>query len=378
MNGGNIKLYPSNWLYNAGVVGFLWSVEEIEKFSVLNMLNSDGSVEIPNNLFPKLKVQERYFGDNKISSIVGKSNLYRNFLQSNQKDLFVRFVELLEKVGPDYCDFCGNGYSLDNNDESYLNGIDPASRPETKFLYRIRKFSIVHNTLLGPSIGEFPNAFWGLNESSRMCHLCGGFIIIHHHLAFTPLPDGSEIFINAPSFKVMYYLNKYVQPLPKDGKNIKHLLGMSLIEFSTKLKAQLGLWTSMNIEVVIKYKYKKDANKYEDKIDFFSLPAEIVSLLNDHEISSLIYQIGEFKVLNIVLDGKFNKLIEDAYRLMKILMKDQRSESDKEFLNEYFKKNQKDKERKDKERKEAVQNMLKLYALIEEKVGGNGLWKVRV
>jgi CRISPR-associated protein Cst1 len=162
----------------------------------------------------------------------------------------------------------------------------------------------------------------------------------------------------------MYYLNKYVQSLPKDGKNIKHLLGMSLIEFSTKLKAQLGLWTSMNIEVVI---------KYEDKIDFFSLPAEIVLLLNDHEISSLIYQIGEFKVLNIVLDGKFNKLIEDAYRLMKILMKDQRSKADKEFLKEYFKKNQ-----KDDERKKAVQNMLKLYALIEEKIGGNGLWKVRV
>jgi CRISPR-associated protein Cst1 len=370
MNGGNIKLYPSNWLYNAGVVGFLWSVEEIEKISVLNMLNSDGSVEIPNNLFRNLKVQERYFGNNKISSIVGKSNLYRNFLQPTQKDLFVKFVGFLERVEPDYCDFCGNGYSLDNNDELCLNEIDP---DRSKFLYRIRKFSIVHNTLIGPSIGEFPNAFWGLNESSRMCHLCGGFIIIHHHLALTPLPDGSEIFINAPSFKVMYYLNKYVQSLPKDGKKIKHLLGMSLIEFSTKLKAQLGLWASMNIEVVIKYKYKKEANKYEDKIDFFSLPAEIVSLLNDHEISSLIYQIGEFKVLDIMLDGKFNKLIEDAYRFMKILMKDQRSEADKEFLNEYFKKN-----RKDEERKNAVQNMLKLYALIKEKIRRSSLWQARI
>jgi CRISPR-associated protein Cst1 len=129
----------------------------------------------------------------------------------------------------------------------------------------------------------------------------------------------------------------------------------------------------MNIEVVIKYKYKKDANKYEDKIDFFSLPAEIVSLLNDHEISGLIYQIGEFKVLDIVLDGKFNKLIEDSYRLMKALMRDQKSESDKEFLNEYFKKN-----RKDEERKKAVQNMLKLYALIQERTEGRRIWKSTV
>ncbi len=170
----------------------------------------------------------------------------------------------------------------------------------------------------------------------------------------------------------MYYLNKYVQSLPKEGNKTKHLLGMSLIEFSTKLKSQLGLWTSMNIEVVIKYKYKKDSNEYEDKIDFFSLPAEIVSLLNDHEISSLIYQIGEFKVLDIVLDGKFNKLIEDAYRLMKILMKDHKSEADTKFLNEYLKKNQ-----KDNERKKAVQNMLKLYALIEEKIRRSSLWQAR-
>jgi hypothetical protein len=74
-----------------------------------------------------------------------------------------------------------------------------------------------------------------------------------------------------------------------------------------------------------------------------------------------------------VLDGKFNKLIEDAYRLMKILMRDQKSESDKEFLNEYFKKN-----RKDEERKKAVQNMLKLYALIEERTEGRRIWKSTV
>jgi len=54
------------------------------------------------------------------------------------------------------------------------------------------------------------------------------------------------------------------------------------------------------------------------------------------------------------------------------LTKDQRSEADKEFLNEYLKKNQ-----KDNERKKAVQNMLKLYALIEEKIRGNSLWKAR-
>ena len=74
-----------------------------------------------------------------------------------------------------------------------------------------------------------------------------------------------------------------------------------------------------------------------------------------------------------MLDGKFNKLIEDAYRLMKILMKDHKSEADTKFLNEYLKKNQ-----KDNERKKAVQNMLKLYALIEEKIRRSSLWQARI
>ena len=53
-------------------------------------------------------------------------------------------------------------------------------------------------------------------------------------------------------------------------------------------------------------------------------------------------------------------------------MKDHKSEADTKFLNEYFKKNQ-----EDDERKKAVQNMLKLYALIEEKIRWNSLWKAR-
>jgi CRISPR-associated protein Cst1 len=359
MNGGNIKLYPSNWLYNAGVVGLLRLLEELISQGIqLNIkkgIDDDGTVNLhsilnqnsqidKNIIFKKWEQHsEKLYG--------GQKNYYANQKESSIKR---KIEKLLISFSSGYggsakskrskllrCSFCG------------------IESPESEGNFLNQAFG---NILLG-SEKSFRNMYWNFESKDFVGPECE-FIIMCHHLALTPLPDGSEIFINAPSFKVMYYLNKYVQSLPKDGKKIKHLLGMSLIEFSTKLKAQLGLWTSMNIEVVI---------KYEDKIDFFSLPDKIVSLLNDHEISSLIYQIGEFKVLDIVLDGKFNKLIEDAYRLMKALMRDQKSKADKEFLKEYFKKNQ-----KDDERKKAVQNMLKLYALIEEKVGGNGLWKVRV
>ncbi|MGC8993721.1 MAG: hypothetical protein ACP5JK_03085 [Candidatus Aenigmatarchaeota archaeon] len=88
MSGNQIILYPSTWLYNAGVIGLLQSAEQIEKFDVKPWLKEDGSVSLYLPFFSKLNSDERYFGQNKISSIVGKSNLYRNFLQPNQKDIF--------------------------------------------------------------------------------------------------------------------------------------------------------------------------------------------------------------------------------------------------------------------------------------------------
>jgi CRISPR-associated protein Cst1 len=402
MNGGNIKLYPSNWLYNAGVVGLLrvlerngkWINQKFFKFEesgevIINideLISNEEEIECDSKKFRISKlgfywllesweqlVDKKEGKDSdkksseKIKEVWGKlfNTWYRGFFNANTEYLF-KPPERSKKRSKESKELI---YQLDcflkSFDGENFDGENICSFCSRKFNFAYKNvFTSEHSKFLGASKGVrgVPNSFWNFNPELYICNFCS-FVLLNCHLALTPLPDGSEIFINAPSFKVMYYLNKYVQSLPKEGNKIKHLLGMSLIEFSTKLKAQLGLWTSMNIEVVI---------KYEAKIDFFSLPAEIVSLLNDHEISSLIYQIGEFKVLDIVLDGKFNKLIEDAYRLMKALMRDQKSKADKEFLNEYFKKNQ-----EDDERKEAVQNMLKLYALIEEKIRGNSLWKAR-
>jgi len=55
-----IILYPGNWLYNAGVVGFLRVLEATGR-DVRNLLYSDGTVKIsdsdfPNSLFKTEKV----------------------------------------------------------------------------------------------------------------------------------------------------------------------------------------------------------------------------------------------------------------------------------------------------------------------------------
>ncbi|NPA79729.1 MAG: hypothetical protein GXO29_01580, partial [Thermotogae bacterium] len=46
MAGKTIKLYPSSWLYNAGVIGFLRVMEECGE-DVKGWLKDDGTVEVP-------------------------------------------------------------------------------------------------------------------------------------------------------------------------------------------------------------------------------------------------------------------------------------------------------------------------------------------
>jgi len=355
----SLTLYPSNWLYNASVIGLLRSAEEVEKFPVKPWLKKDGSVSLPLPFFSKLNLEERYFGNNKISSIVGKNNLYRNFLQLEQKGVFKDFVVALDSLDclqEDYCDICGNGKCLDAKTIDNLKEQDPG---EKKFIDRIRNFSIVHYSDLGPSLNEFPNAFWNLSQSARVCHLCS-FLIIHHHLALTRLSDGSEIFINAPSFQVMWYLNKFAREVfgsasSEEMRNKRNILAMSVIEYATKIQTTLGVWTGMNIEVV---------SRRGGEIKFFSLPYEVIQLLADRRIASLLSQIGEFEILNRVLDQDFSRLMEMGYRLLRIGLKPyiDRAKSENDFVNQML--------RLEKNRQNTTllaEQIFKLCALIEEK-----------
>lgn len=275
----------------------------------------------------------------------------------------------LDSLQPDYCDTCSSGKCLDAATIKKLNEQDPAKKDDTKFTYRIRNFSIVHCSDLGPYLNKFPNAFWALKQSARMCHLCG-FLIIHHHLALTRLSDGSEIFINAPSFQVMWYLNKFIREVfgsvsSEEMRSKRNILAMSVIEYATKIQTTLGVWTGMNIEVVSKHTfYNPETNTQETKIEFFSLPYEVVQLLADRRIASLLSQIGEFEILNRVLDQDFSRLMETGYRLLRIGLKPykDRAESENKFVNQTL--------RLEKNRRNpasVAEQIFKLCALIKEK-----------
>ncbi len=383
-----ITLYPSNWLYNAGVVGFLKVLESagenIEKF-----LKDDGTVEIDNfsqnyinqqiNVsefsIPKLAYLYLIFNFNELVSEKDKSNInsddekikkawgklfnvyYRGFFNANTNYLY-KSSKKSPALIQQFSNFILNMINASSNNIKCLFCISN----NYNFNYK-NKFTSEHNKIIAASFKEIPNIFWNLDSFSSLsiCDFCS-FILLNYHLGIIELSDNSEIFINAPSFKVIWYLNKYARTLyeKQKAKEIREILGISLIEMASRLQLQLSKWTKMNIEVIVKY---KENNK--DKIEFFSLPYEVVDVLSDKEISALLNEIGEFKVLNMVFDGKFDEILKFGERMLRIAMKpgNERTKNEENFVEENIKllRNKKDLTL-------FSQNLFELYALISDKM----------
>ena len=344
----SIILYPSNWLYNAGVIGLLRVLEELDedekvkelicKDGIVDLLTNKNSSEIFNKweeLSPKSKK--------------GKSMVYgfKDAYYANQtKESIKRRVESLlgksayKKGKMEFsCSFCTNKVKVKKTDATFLN-------------------QAFGNILLG-SEKSFSNMYWSNSAGDFVCQRCQ-FIIMCHHLAFTRLSDGSEIFINAPSFQVMYYLNKLVREIygsssSNETFNKRNILAMSLIEYSTRIQVTLGVWAGMNIEVV---------SRRGGQIEFFGLPYEVIQLLSDRRIATLLSQIGEFGILNLVLDQNFSRLLELGYRLLRIGLKpySERGDSENKFVNQILHLN------KNRSNPSRISGQIfQLYTLIEEK-----------
>ncbi len=352
INNDEIKLYPSNWLYNAGVVGFL---KCLDRNDYLNSYNNSqrynmevNVIHLNKDIFEFINVPENYFKNGKVVNLAGKNQYYPNFLAAagTQNDLFKTYINRLSHdLYENNCSLCYDGkYIPDADNDEKLK----------EFFLKIENFDRYHNILLGPS-GKFPNAYWNNNSKTKICHLCA-FIIIHQHLAFTKLADGSEIFINAPSFKVMYELNKIVKEMfgkETTGNQKREILAMSVIEYARRVQTTLGQWAAMNIEIVM---------KSGNIIDFYILPYETIQLISDRKIAALLSDIGEFSILNAVLDGKEKELLDLAYHFIQISFKGEKNKGDQKFINDFLKRY------KNKIRlNSTAQKILNLYATIKER-----------
>lgn len=360
-----ITLYPSNWLYNAGVVGFLSCLERDDYLQNHNgdRFNfNDNYVRINNQVFININVNDNYFENGKVINLKGKNQYYPNFIdvKGNQKWVFENFVkEFSNQIDNSKgCSLCSTPlYILKENINPDLHNNQQNIDQKDQFFNKIENLNMIHNKLLGPS-DKFPNAYWNMRDKFPICHLCT-FILIHNHLALTKLSDGSEIFINALSFKVMYEMNKLVKELfGKEeiaGKQKSEILAMSVIEYSRRLNVSLGLWNQMNLEIII---------KLNNSIDTYSLPYETVNLISDRKIASLLSEIGEFSVLDSLLDNEEDRLLDIAYRLIRIGMKpaQDRNKSDNALVNSFL-----HKEHNKNNILNVSQKILELYANINER-----------
>jgi len=413
-----IVLYPGNWLYNAGVVGFLEVLAEHDSSVELFWLRDDGTVvfsrevfrgffapvpvgsrEIPqvlkyyvdyfvDRLFPLdfqkwfqgkdskgRFVQEKYeefarsmggdFGYKFVyfwNRLFASNRSFQNLVQSEewQQLEFAKILQDIPKLsGRKTCAFCGLP----------VVGDMP---PDSKLAKRLTQFQHPHFPELGPSKGEFPNAFWNTTGSFWVCPFCV-YLILHRDLSFTSLSDGTKVFVNAPSFKVMWYLNRLVKEVYSREKVsfVRELLGVSLIEFAMRVNAQLGMWTKMNIEVVSWRRVTIDKQK-EDVIDFYVLPYQVADLLLDWRVASLLSDIGEFSVLKMVLEERFYEIVKLGERLMAIGMKGKNEWKDyeKAYIDRHVSLS------RNKDRPDNLVNfasrLFSLYALIQEKQGVKG------
>lgn len=362
-----ITLYPSNWLYNASVLGFIQSLAEIENIDITSFFKNN-VIELNKELFRHLKVKERYLTEEPlVTKLVGNNKYYPNFLQQKQKSYFEEYVKYLSSITNEgTCHFCGNGWHFNQIDIEELRELDPAN---SKLLDRINNYQMIHGNLLGPSPGGFPNGFWNNNQSIHLCHLCS-FIIVHHHIPITKLTKYSWGFINAPSFRLMYDLNKLIKELysnlsDDENKKVRDILATTVIEYTRKMQSVLGVWTTMNIEIVHKYKIKNEKGKLEDRIEFFSLPTEVIRIISDRSISNILSDLAEFKILNIVLDRKYSYLIELIYKLLREGSKDYNDRNEK-LINSILYKSE-----NQYNLISTANKLLKLYSLIEDKLKRN-------
>ena len=355
-----IKLYPSHWLYNASVIGLLRVMSStISEQSIDTIFTDSAEVIIPKEWFEEINVKD--------GKILKATMAYSDYLWNetpedkrkqwldDNKDKYNNFFEALGLDGLKFV-WLGNKLFASNtpyqnmmqlknwqafefqnlllkdgfkhSDNSIICGLCQNFRtkkinPDSKFEKTLATFQLSHNSDLGPSIGEFPNSFWNNKDSLIICPFCA-YLLLHSNIAMSPTMEG-QVFINAPSFRLMWYLNKYTKSV-FSRMSTRDVLAMSLIDFSQKVNATLGMWSIANIEVVLK--------KRGSSIEHFSIPYVQTRLLLNRKITALITKTREPYVLDAVLSGRFVDLLIMNEKLLKAVQSNNMDEG-KRYLRNY-------------------------------------------
>jgi CRISPR-associated protein Cst1 len=208
------------------------------------------------------------------------------------------------------------------------------------------KLNSAYGNLFPVKRDDFPNNFWNLNFEPLLCPICAGLAYFHID-GFIKITNKKGVFINTPSFKLIWKLNQHLEKIhAKDAyKDIKTLFGVAFIDLVLDLNVKLGLWQKLSTEIIV----FKGQN-----IDFYEIPPQILELLEDKRISSLLTSLNNLKILDLFLSGNFKLLEVLIYRLLRSAGSDKEDKLLKEFNLSY--------------KPETVEIMSKLYALSVSKL----------
>ncbi|MCF6192021.1 MAG: type I-B CRISPR-associated protein Cas8b1/Cst1 [Candidatus Hydrothermae bacterium] len=349
-----LELIPGNWLYNAGVIGFLRVMDAVGE-DVGKWLKDDGTIEVRFTIpdvetlvlrwfsgyydqysAESLKDKTRAEWEKKVSQCKkeGESEefcktrvfwgtlfnvLVRGLFDANSQRVkenlprFLRFAKWAlsprEKTSdPVLCNFCTKPLLKDEKQEGKIY------------------LTSEHVRLLGasPTGKGMPNSFWNLRPDLTICSTCT-WMLLTYPLALHRTGN-DQIFLNAPSFKLMWYLNRVGREIfSRAGAwTVRELFGTTLMEMSLRYQLALGQWTAMNVEVVMIRRENQ-----QTFVDFWSLPTERILLLTDPGIASLLKTLGDVTYLRWVMDGREERLLEKAQRLLRDVMAKARSFEEK-------------------------------------------------
>ena len=314
-----LNLYPSNWLYNAGVIGFL---KVIKSLGMEFNFKIDGSVEI--------------FFDKKIGAKRVAEQWY---------DISKRYINI-RKPFDDFDHFSNECYYVS---QSRQNLIDYAQyltekivlNKETKYVVNCffcnklvdiklaKQYTTSFGKILATSMKSFKNSFWNTNANIYICKNCI-FIVMSHHLALIKFSE-QFIFINTPNFELTWDLNNLAENLisTKKSYRLRKIIGSTFVQWALKKRVLLGYWTLMNIDIITKRVFGRGKDRKEI-IDHYDLPNQVVQLLMDYEIANLLNIINEDKIFNMLLQSNFEKINKGSYYAIKALLKLE-NEEDKNF-----------------------------------------------
>jgi len=326
-------IFPQSWIHNANIYGFLkilaTNAEELE-VEVEELLREDGTLVLPDylqeklyeeievncgELYPRLYVY--WIMENDRIGVAARKpgydpfvNIPRSMFTNNDKFYknlipqtkpFYLFSEALSRIvnylfkersleGDHVCILCGNPAG------------GPDHRPEP-----IKTFSPqLFGSALSSWVRQFPNSFWNMQTSLYICNLCAQMALFRHFV----FRNNGDIFINAPSFKVIWYLNQALKAY-KDFYEIFSVSSHSQrVDFSVKVQRLLGTWEKQNIEIVM---YAGTGGYHT-----YYFPSRVVDILINPRVTSILGILrnseGIFRILAL---EKYPELLHITYLSLK-------------------------------------------------------------